>query len=70
MSNLKNIFGNAGWIQSAIDKSRGKSRPGERNRRKISRDMLRREETLKNDPLVQKQTTGRGLASHNGILKG
>jgi len=70
MSNLKNIFGNAGWIQSSIDKSRGKTRPGEKRRKAIKVDAARRQDLLKNDPLVQKQTIGRGLASHNGILKG
>ena len=48
MSNLGNIFGNEGWIQSSIDKSRGKSRPGVK-RRKTRRQRSNRDEALRND---------------------
>ena len=54
MSNIGNIFGNEGWIQSSIDRSRGKTRPGSRRRRAASRDAERRRETLLNDSLFKK----------------
>ena len=61
MSNIGNIFGNEGWVQSAIDRSRFKTRPGEKARRGASRDLARRRETLKNDPLFQKYGTDKDL---------
>ena len=54
MSNIGNVFGNRGWIQSSIDKSRGKTRPGERDRRAASSDAARRDAALAADPLLKK----------------
>lgn len=54
MSNFKNAFGNSGWIQSSIDKSRGKRRPGDRQRDFATGDAARRKKTLEEDPLYQK----------------
>lgn len=54
MSNFKNIFGNEGWIQSSIDRSRGKTRPGEKRRKGVASDKARRKQTLLDDPLFQK----------------
>ena len=50
MSNLKNAFGNDGWIQSSIDKSRFKTRPGEK-RKKIVRQRSNRQKALEQDIL-------------------
>ena len=57
MSNIKNAFGNAGWIQSAIDKSRFKTRPGERSRRIEASTAAKRKATLEADPLYKKYST-------------
>ena len=54
MSNIGNIFGNEGWIQSSIDKSRGKSRPGEKRRAMAKSDRRKRKKALQSDPLVKK----------------
>lgn len=54
MSNIGNIFGNEGWIQSSIDKSRGKTRPGSRNRRRLSNDAAKRKHLLENEPMMKK----------------
>jgi hypothetical protein len=48
MSNIGNIFGNEGWIQSSIDRSRGKTRPGGK-RRKARRKRARRQRELEAD---------------------
>ena len=50
MSNLKNAFGNDGWIQSSIDKSRFKSRPGDK-RRMLKRQRGNRQKALEQDIL-------------------
>jgi len=70
MSNFKNIFGNEGWIQSAIDRSRGKTRPGERRRRAASRDASRRRQTLLNDPLFKKYGNPSDLDPNKGNASG
>ena len=54
MSNIGNIFGNEGWIQSSIDRSRGKTRPGAKRRKQAKRNKNQRRSLLENDPLVQK----------------
>ena len=54
MSNIGNIFGNEGWIQSSIDRSRGKTRPGAKRRSAAKKDRKRRASLLRNDPLVIK----------------
>jgi len=58
MSNIGNIFGNEGYIQSSIDRSRGKSRPGKRARRKAKGNAKRRRKLLNEDPLFQKHGSG------------
>ena len=55
MSNLKNAFGNSGWIQSSIDHSRGKTRPGAKARKGAKRDKRRRKNLLENDVLYRKE---------------
>jgi len=50
MSNLKNAFGNDGWIQSSIDHSRFKTRPGEK-RKKIAGQRSERQRALEQDIL-------------------
>ena len=54
MSNIGNIFGNEGWIQSSIDRSRGKTRPGAKRRGLAKKNKNQRRKLLENDPLVQK----------------
>ena len=54
MSNIGNIFGNEGWIQSSIDRSRGKTRPGERRRRGAKSEAQKREYLLANEPMMKK----------------
>ena len=61
MSNIGNIFGNEGWIQSSIDRSRGKTRPGERRKKAAKSDLARRRQTLMDDPLFQKYGTDKDL---------
>ena len=55
MSNFKNAFGNSGWIQSSIDHSRGKTRPGAKARKGAKHDKARRKRTLESDPLYRKE---------------
>jgi hypothetical protein len=73
MSNIGNIFGNEGWIQSSIDRSRGKTRPGDRARKASASDQATRKQLLASDPLYIKNTTGgkpatRAVKSKQGIL--
>lgn len=44
MSNIGNIFGNDGWIQSAIDRSRFKTRPGEKRNKAVGQRNARQAE--------------------------
>ena len=67
MSNIGNVFGNRGWIQSAIDRSRGKTRPGSRERRRVSRDRELRRESLRKDPLFQKYGSEKDIQSMDYI---
>jgi len=54
MSNFKNAFGNSGWIQSLMDKSRGKRRPGDRKRQSALMDLRYRKDVLDNEPMMKK----------------
>ena len=56
MSNFKNAFGNSGWIQSSIDHSRGKTRPGDKARKGAKRNKARRKKLLENDVLARKHS--------------
>lgn len=67
MSNFKNAFGNAGWIQSLMDKSRGKRRPGERQRDAAASNAANRKDILANEPMVQKYG-GLADSSKNSVL--
>ena len=77
MSNIGNIFGNEGWIQSSIDRSRGKTRPGPKRRKAAKRDAARRKALLEKDPLYRKEmglpplkvTPGLSSAIQRGILR-
>ena len=74
MSNIGNIFGNEGWVQSSIDRSRGKTRPGEKARKAANWNAQRRQQLLDNDPLVQKYSSAaqkkQRATSSKGILGG
>jgi hypothetical protein len=70
VSNIGNIFGNEGWIQSSIDNSRGKTRPGDKRRKGARRDRARRKKLLDEDVLVRKARGLRALKPTGGILTG
>ena len=54
MSNIGNVFGNEGWVQSIMDQSRGKTRPGDKRRKAARSDTARRASLLANEPMVAK----------------
>lgn len=54
MSNIGNVFGNEGWVQSLIDDSRGKTRPSEKRRKDAVNLEKRQQQTLLDNPMYRK----------------
>ena len=68
MSNILNVFGNEGWVQSSIDHSRGKTRGKERAKNRAAGDAARRKQLLEEDPLFIKNTQAAKPPAGTGIL--
>lgn len=62
-----NMLGNRGWVQSIIDKSRGKRRPGERDRDRAATLEAERQAVIKKD-MAQEKAARSKLAKAKPIL--